>query len=68
MSNWIRVEDRLPESHELVLANGIEFLHPKNFILFYDRNDSKWKFNIIPFPKDFPFEVTHWMPLPNPPK
>ena len=60
----ISVEERLPEKnyHDFVLAwNGlhVEFLH-------YDHRYKQWEdyYSL----KEHPWKVTHWMPLPLPPK
>lgn len=72
---WISVKDRLPEPSTYVLAltapgalsvgqNVIvaDYIHPKSedhgvFVIAYTNYDDK---DIVP--------VTHWMPLPEPPK
>ena len=58
MSEWISVEDRLPDAdmHYLV--------HSKRYGVQIDRYKGFWE-------GDYPVEdliVTHWMPLPQPPK
>lgn len=60
----ISVEERLPEKnyHDFVLAwNGlhVEFLH-------YDHRYKQWEDYCSL--KEHPWKVTHWMPLPEPPK
>lgn len=51
---WISVEERLPEEDKTVLTWG-----KQGVILLDWRHDNKWCcFG----------EVTHWMPLPEPPK
>ena len=63
MAEWISVKDRLPELNKLVLAcntvGDIEIVsyYNEKFML-YDGNE-------------YPYEmryITHWMPLPQPPK
>lgn len=53
---WISVEERLPESHDLVLC----------YYMDGNEDSSNWKF-VWGF--NFPFEkgLTHWMPLPKAP-
>lgn len=77
MTEWISVNDRLPELGEDVLvyckAKTPEFT---DFIEVSVRNTYKlapwcdeetaWGIRFIPFGGEF--EVTHWMPLPEPPK
>lgn len=63
---WISVNDRLPEKqgHFLVIAPKS---FPKNCIMvvaeFYDDNNTFYSES-----SDYPMpDVTHWMPLPEPP-
>lgn len=64
MSEWIQVEDRLPEYYEIVLV----FTRPKIFTLAFRskvKNREWWdpdRFDLVDVP------ITHWMPLPDPPK
>ena len=64
VQEWISVTERLPEKGEEVLV----FNTRENWIGFaWLRPDETW--TALGF--DFPFdlgEVTHWMPLPQPPK
>ena len=64
VQEWISVRDRLPEKGEDVLVFNIR----ENWTGFaWLRPDETW--TALGF--DFPFdlgEVTHWMPLPEPPK
>ena len=55
---WISVKDRLPEQYSYVIAfTGLEVMEA-----FYDG----WRFGCTS--KSHPISVTHWMPLPEPPK
>ena len=65
MSEWIRVEDRLPEEDEDVLAY-IQDGYIKVACPFYQIDGGKrWAW----FGGDYMYEnVTHWQPLPDPPK
>ena len=64
---WIPVEERLPEKHECVLllmkskryGVGVGIGHR----LSSERHG--WMVTYLPMPYD---EITHWMPLPNPPE
>lgn len=71
---WISVKDRLPENDkateksEFVLCfipvdkiNGGHFQRT----LYYDATLKMWKLN---YKTPVAWEVTHWMPLPEPPK
>lgn len=71
MSKWISVEDRLPESQQMVL--GYTPCDGYIFVGFYQKVDSPyWKsyWNIITAMRStrkMTKKVTHWMPLPEPP-
>lgn len=66
MSEWIKCEDRMPEKSEKV------FVHLKNGIMTAVWYSSKYrKFNCFDDiePGGYAFnDVTHWMPLPEPPE
>lgn len=69
-SRWISVEDRLPETDDRVLvwycdkdgdffpAVGRYGEKEERWITDVDDNDHAWP----------PVKITHWMPLPEPPK
>ena len=59
-NNWISVEDRLPDDQEEVLV----CTRSKNGY----RNIDKGYWSIDRFIHRGRAEVTHWMPLPEPPK
>lgn len=64
VQEWISVEDRLPEEK----VNCI--VHYKHA---YCDNDDYWAIGICfydgeKFQMDWSYKVTHWMPLPKPPK
>lgn len=64
VQEWISVDDRLPEEK----VNCI--VHYKHA---YCDNDDYWAIGICfydgeKFQKDLSYKVTHWMPLPLPPK
>ena len=61
-NEWISVKDRLPESRDFVLG----------YMIFGEYRTLKWKNDtqrwdglLLYYSMDF---VTHWMPLPQPPK
>lgn len=60
--NWISVKDRLPEWGEIITSSKFGFVTA----LFYDKIVGFWDGET----KDNYWNrcVTHWMPLPNPPK
>lgn len=57
MSEWISVKDRLPkEGDRVVVFRSSRFVNQKIHLIYWQVSD----------PSDF--HVTHWMPLPTPPK
>jgi len=63
---WISVKDRLPEDISLVLAFG-ENYHDAVFFAYSNKVD--WfDPDIVHNSKIDKGDVTHWMPLPEPPK
>lgn len=61
MSEWISVEDKLPEDGQLVLSvrRGDCF-----DLCFYDHGTSMWWIDDATYSVKM---ITHWMPLPAPP-
>lgn len=61
---WISVEDRLPDEGEYVLATRLSLSGKMMAVSFWfrdDRNKAHWG-------GENELLVTHWMPLPQPPK
>lgn len=74
MSNWISVEDEIPNDCATVV--GAEFDSGRNFGLakcFYNYRNEKWVLDKDCYNSSddaevrIGFKVTHWMPLPEPP-
>lgn len=65
MSGWISVKDRLPEKYQDCIIFGKNNKHPAiSRKIFTSQYDGKRFVHInIKY-----YEVTHWMPLPEPPK
>lgn len=71
MTRWISVEDRLPDTRDWVLVIG-EFVPEGGWFVpqiaeyFLD----SWRLDVdeCSSPEDRGIRVTHWMPLPEPPK
>ena len=59
MSEWISVKDKLPPTagHYLVIADWMGVIEKGEF-----NGKDKWHIH------NHLFDVTHWMPLPEPPK
>lgn len=65
MNDWISVKDRLPNNDEIVLAHCHQIQTPAVLRFQHDKNDYLWMWpNLI----GQVLNVTHWMPLPEPPK
>lgn len=58
---WISVKDRLPKYENPVLAGNAELCFVNT--AWYHVETKRWE-----FPSGIFCEVTHWMPLPEPPK
>ncbi len=73
MNNWISVDDRLPKTHERVMC----LLNGRHIILelqkespTYEETFEAFLYWHEPFEEYMQIEwceVTHWMPLPEPP-
>ena len=71
---WISVDDRLPDNkeHDWVLAQVVEdngFMHIPT-VMEYRQSKNDWFEETCGWLSDHngAFTVTHWMPLPEPPK
>lgn len=60
MAEWISVKDRLPEDDSHVICCTVTKKGTKNIIIGYYM-DGAWRCGMNS-------NVTHWMPLPEPPK
>lgn len=73
MSEWISVEDRLPDFYEYVLLYAnLEWEFGPSVIVGY-RDECKHIDYSCPYgngyiPRHFKENTTHWMPLPKPPE
>ena len=68
ISRWIPVTERLPEEHIFVLIRQDD-----NRIMIAERVDGDWWYRYFAYDVDRWDEneqgtITHWMPLPEPPK
>ena len=66
MAEWISVKERLPGSHDTVLiavggTNGTAFIE----VGYWSIACSCWRYDATGYEAK---SVTHWMPLPKPPK
>lgn len=60
-SKWISVKERLPEVEADILA----YIGEGSFVVCWMTHDGYWQCPAYLMDKD---DVTHWMPLPRPPK
>ncbi len=74
VQEWISVADRLPDNkeHDWVLAQVVEdngFMHIPN-VMEYRQQRNDWLDETYGWLSEHngAFSVTHWMPLPDPPK
>jgi hypothetical protein len=66
---WISVEERLPEDIDVVLVWSTTSIKPT--VAYYFQND--WLYHSINngqfwLKEELHIKITHWMPLPSPPK
>ena len=61
---WISVEERLPEDRDWVLVWHTGYMTPKK-AKFEDEGVVVW---VLDGHDSLPGDVTHWMPLPQPPE
>lgn len=66
MNDWISVKDRLPDIWESVLVFNIDL--PEEILLAHLSELGIWHCSCNCFDGSSPDNVTHWMPLPEPPK
>ena len=64
VQEWISVKDRLPEKNRKAVLIALRW--KETDIGWYDKNDKCWQSEFINSYGDG--DVTHWMPLPEPPK
>lgn len=66
MSEWISVEERLPDDMDAeVTVDALAYEDGVIHQAFYDKSSGVW---IDTDGDELHGEVTHWMPLPEPPK
>lgn len=67
---WISVNERLPESKTGFVMIHVDFHEPHTKAAirlgWYDESDGLWRTQIGRLRRQW--EVTHWMPLPEPPE
>lgn len=73
VQEWVKVEDRLPRYNETVLVyrpSMAEKILVDNYYGFYGEDDDEWFEGWACYGKNSTGNdvITHWMPLPHPPK
>jgi hypothetical protein len=67
VNSWISVKDRLPEIEGEYLAFGYSASDAARWVVvMYDPRDEFWY--ELSSDRDWTDDITHWMPLPEPPK
>lgn len=61
---WISVTDRLPEKNRYAVLIALRW--EETDIGWYDKDDKCWQSDFVNSYEDG--EITHWMPLPEPPE
>lgn len=66
MDNWIKVEDSKKPNHtQNVLACNA---YGACFVVWWDAHLERWLEGVHLFEKYHSYPITHWQPLPEPPK
>lgn len=74
---WIPVTERLPEIGTYIIAGRMKYVYEKEYTHFVDAADFGPRWNDADcswqtfndwYEGQQEFEITHWMPLPEPPK
>lgn len=72
MSDWINVQDKLPENGQIVLCAGHEWNDKKKpffmVVSMYRNGFTHYEDHRDDWSSDTSSYFTHWMPLPEPPK
>ena len=68
LNNWISVEDKLPENDDDVLISINDDYTKKDISSLGNFADSEWLINGCNENTIAGITVTHWQPLPQPPK
>lgn len=66
MSEWISVDDRLPDDGQLVLVAKNNAINIKEFNSSSELGSFWW--DIVVGECSLLYDYSHWMPLPEPPK
>lgn len=72
-TEWISVKDKMPRYNETVLVYRSSMAEPilaDKYAGYYGEDDDEWYEGWVRYGKDLKGNdlITHWMPLPEPPK
>jgi len=70
VSEWISVDDRLPEDgQEIIGGNALDGVRCGEYALWRARSRGYFHDrHMITYGEEGSMEITHWMPLPDPPE
>ncbi len=68
LDNWISVSDELPKDNGYYLVNTFDEFEKENFVEKFEYHNKKWYEWDDYNGTDIEKFVTHWQPLPQPPK
>ena len=70
MADWISVNDRLPDKYNRVLMSAVDYESEARQAITIGFRDGDWWWSQETGGSDVELgiTVTHWMPLPEPPK
>ena len=65
--NWINIENEYPENNQIVLV--VDYISKIISLSLYHEDENEFSFEIMNMIDiDHDYCVTHWMPLPTPPR
>lgn len=68
MSEWISVKDRLPEVRAVVLVYANNKIYVSGIAALNDYGDGLHNWYCVNDYESIDQDITHWMPLPDPPE
>lgn len=68
MSKWISVKDKLPDNEEVFLVYRGESKYPEIELAYWNLNRKRFEYYDNEYYGYGIDDITHWMPLPEPPK
>ena len=68
MSEWVSVDDGMPEDNVPVYAKGCDYRKMEYVRDYFQRDKEQWHYIGIRIHNILSGRITHWMPLPEAPK